>query len=375
MIPNEITTNFREKYAEPLHQEFLTMLEQSLEGSFDEITRGIIDLYHQFFESVKQAQSNGKGSIAYVNFYLLRSSLKLGNDTCLLCAYNKDWYLDTSPIERTYSAPFLFTPYYDYKKKLGDEMRKYIKHFTNADLDSLLLEKWNDYAPYMVLLLKSSIDKIIALPSYDFAKDTMFTINAGEYMDYVDTLRVEDNTEKILQYVKNILQGSFQQNLRYLHLHNMDLSQIDCSERDLSGSRFVNVDLQNNVMGACLLIDAIFTSCDLKGAILAGSQIWCSNFSGSNLENADLSYANIYSTPDYAKMSKKYFPKIKFSNANLCGANLSHGNFSYSDFSGAKLKDCDFTEAILHNSIMDKSLESQLSLSDKQKGEIQWVTL
>ena len=91
MTQNEITANFRDKYANPLHQEFLAMLEHSLEGSFEEITSGMVDLYRQLFESTKQAQSNGKGSIAYVDFYLLRSTLKLGNDTCLLCAYNEDW--------------------------------------------------------------------------------------------------------------------------------------------------------------------------------------------------------------------------------------------------------------------------------------------
>ena len=389
----ELLNNFIEKYEVPLHNEAQLALEKTLEKRYGEITSGIVAIFREMFDKIKSAQEAGKGPIAFVYFNLLRTGCLLGSSGCLLCAYDNNWYLDQAPVEVEYDASFLFRPFYEYTEKLYRGRKMYVGRVTRSDVEKILVERWSVYMSYMLLMLRNSINEIVSLPNYDFQKAKQFSINGGEYMDYSDILWIEDREEKDPVSVKALLGHENKKAARHLHLHGIDLSGGDYSENDLRSSRFERVSFNKCVMGACMLMDTIFKECDLRQANLIASHIWYADFSGSNLERANLSYANLYCQPDYEKMKKPYIPKTRFRSANLAHADLSHGNFAMADFSGAQLFGCNLSEAQLHGcdfsraqlsgcdfsraqllgTKIDRKFMDRIALTDAQQGAVQWA--
>ena len=200
-----VLDNFTEKHADPLHHEAQLALEKILDENYAGIIDGITAVYSELFDRIKAAQEDGKGPIAYINFYLLRTGCMLGNSGCLVCAYDKEWYSDPVPVEAEYDASFLFKPFYEYSEKLYRARKMYVGRITRSDIEKMLIDRWSMYMSYMALMLKNSISGIINLPNYSFQKAEQFSISGGEYMDYTDTLWVEDTTEKDPVSVKTLL--------------------------------------------------------------------------------------------------------------------------------------------------------------------------
>ena len=369
---NEFWESFTAKYAEPLYHESIANMEEALSKSYDEIINSLVSAYGRLFGGINSLQENGKGPIAYVNFYFLRTGMKLGSDACLISALGKDWYLDKEPVEHVYSAPYIFQPFYGYVGQIRRERKRYVQNIGYMDIERLLLEKWNHYVSYFSLLLKCAVDKIVSLPGYGFHKEDVFVMSAGEYLDFADILWLEDRTEKDPDMIKKLFERKPGNGLRNLHLAGMDLSGGDYSGNNFTGSRFDMVNFQGSKMDCCMMLDAAFTDCDLRQASLTGSNLWCGNFSHANLWNADLSGANAGGEPVYENLGRPYFPKIKFCRANLSSADLSFGNFAYADFTGARLDGCILKGANLRGAAMHKSWKDELALTEEQKGMISW---
>jgi len=175
----ELTTEFQEKTLE----KSLLDLEKALEINLQEIIKIIVQLYDQLFIKIKQNQEQGKLPIAHINFYILRTSLKLGRYTCVLKAYTKDWYLDKEPIEIHHEADYVYKHYYNYANAMKSEQKKYIR----ADffkLQTFLIEQWDNYIPYIIFVLRSSLADIIELDSFNFEKDENFKMSIGDYKDF-----------------------------------------------------------------------------------------------------------------------------------------------------------------------------------------------
>jgi len=170
MDKSGLLAGFVDNYSEPLHLEALLTLERSLEKGYDQIIEGVVKAYSDFFDKISLAQKSGKKPIAYLNFYLLRSNTKTGGSSCLISAYDKDWYLDKSPVETVYDASYLFEPLHSYIERLHRERKAYVQRVTYVDIEKIFLGKWHVYMLYMLLLLKKSIYRIVELPNWGFNK-------------------------------------------------------------------------------------------------------------------------------------------------------------------------------------------------------------
>lgn len=169
-----IKKEFREKALE----KSLLALENDLENNFDKIIKRIVQDYDLLFKSIKK--SNKK--VAYVNFYILRTNFKVGREYCLLKAYTKDWYLDTKPIELAHDASYVYGHFYNYSKEMLTEQKRYIA-YRPFEARRYMILQWEIYIPYIVFLVKASLDEIIKLDSYNFEKDKDFKMYVGEYKD------------------------------------------------------------------------------------------------------------------------------------------------------------------------------------------------
>ena len=74
MKKSELIEHFTKNYVEPLHQEAMASLEDTLENQYEELKEGLVAAYDQLFEKVKQVQIHEKKEIGHIYLHLLRSS-------------------------------------------------------------------------------------------------------------------------------------------------------------------------------------------------------------------------------------------------------------------------------------------------------------
>ena len=373
MKKSELIEHFTKNYVDPLHQEAIISLEDILENQYEELKEGLVAAYNQLFEKIKQVQSHEKKEIKYIYLHLLRTGIE--TKSCLITAYDKRWYADPNPIEISYNVSWLWQPFIDYVEKLHQEKKRYVMRINHMDVQRAEVKKWDSYLPYITFLLKSAIEDITNLPSYDFEKSNIFALYVGEYRDHSDMVWIEDRTFKDPEAIKELLRQRTQQKLCYIHLSDLDLSSGEYPGNDIMNSRFERINLKKTRLDVSLLMKSIFKDCDLSYVSLIASGIWFSDFSGSNLKKANLQYVNHYICIELPieKMTKKYFPKTKFIGCNLEEADLSYGDFTAADFTDANMLGCKFEGTILTGAKIDKSQTDHLELTEEQREVITWV--
>jgi uncharacterized protein YjbI with pentapeptide repeats len=126
---------------------------------------------------------------------------------------------------------------------------------------------------------------------------------------------------------------------------------VDWSECEKVRLMFGSADLSNGEF-----VETFFTSTDLAGANLSGSDMSLAELSNARLAGADLAGT---------VLEKAAGSRVDFSGANMAGANLTAAEFSRSnfqranlvgvDFTNSELNRSDFTEADLTGAIMAKA--------------------
>lgn len=135
--------------------------------------------------------------------------------------------------------------------------------------------------------------------------------------------------------------------------NEVDLSDIDLSERDLRGidfsrmkmpgARFVESDLRGANFESAVLRNAIFYQASLAGAKFLDAGLAGANFEDANLEGCDLRSAELVN----AEMSGSRLTGARMFGADLEKADLSHAKLPGADLTSARLIGTDCTGADL----------------------------
>ncbi|MEM7334320.1 MAG: pentapeptide repeat-containing protein [Chloroflexota bacterium] len=153
--------------------------------------------------------------------------------------------------------------------------------------------------------------------------------------------------------------------LSFDDLSYMDLKDVDFSAADLIGTDFTESDLRNAIFDdATMLLDAIFTNADLRGANLAEADLdEIESISGAIYDAAtewpaDANYDGALYIGRGANLSncnltQKNLPNVDLTNADLQQANLSYAVFLGGNFTGAKLQKADLRGTDLTQAKMD----------------------
>jgi uncharacterized protein YjbI with pentapeptide repeats len=164
---------------------------------------------------------------------------------------------------------------------------------------------------------------------------------------------------------------------------------IDLHNINVSGAKFIRINLRRSKMNASLMID-----CNFDFANLSGCECCDTNFDGSCLDSADMGGSNcigasfVGSSLNFANMSESKLISADFRGAYLNSAKFRRSNCSGADFTGAHLIKTDFRGVIgltahqvlkahyIQNCLFDPSLEASIRMakgSKKKQGNVSSV--
>jgi len=352
-----MTEEFK-KYAEQLKNQKLFETEELYQNHLDEY----IPIFQNHFKHICEAviklqKNNALGEISYLEYTLLFTNLVRAEETAEVRVYGDDWYFD--PRQRAVGSldfSFLFVNY----RKLWKELmsgRKRFARVTAQDTVSFLLSCAKQFYQYIVSAFRFSILGCVETePFLSVRRAEEFEINVGEYMAFTEAIYKENRqrtSEDTLDWfaMREEYEYAFE-DFTGLDFSGADLSEIDLRYSDLRRTALVGTDFQD-----AMLFGTRFHHANLQGADLRYCQLYESDFTGADLTNARFTAARAYrGVPDHSEWTITGYRSVSFKDANLTNA----------DFTRTRIRDADFTGAVMDGAIIDRNQLEYFALSPEQ---------
>ena len=207
-------------------------------------------------------------------------------------------------------------------------------------------------------------------------------INREELLNYIES---EKNKGVNLVSIKN--KFGLCRKIINLDLSELDLSNVDFTDiLELGNINFTNSNLQNVKFGNNRFYGIDFSKANLIGATgLKGTDRYNSfscyncNFTDTNLQNLDLSYADLkyndmlnanlkYTNLSFVDLKSTNLERADFSYSILDGSILDYAELSGVKFNGARVKNLNFTNVTLSEE-QKHLLENQAAITDAKSLE------
>lgn len=317
-------------------------------------------------ETICQLQENNEiGEISYLEYTFLLTNLIRKSETAEIRIYNEDWYFD--PAQRaigSFDYSFVFTKYRELWNELISSRKRFAGAVTAQETISFLLTSASIFYRYVASIFRCSILPCVETePFLSIRRADEFEINVGEYMAYTEAIYKENRTRTSADALNWFqLREEFAyafEDFSGLDFSGSDLSEIDLRYADLRRTTLTGTDFQDS-----LLYGTRFCHANLRGADLRYCQIHEADFSGADLTDARLNATTGYrGAPDTENWTLTGFRPIHFENANLTRA----------DFRRTKIRDADFTGAVMDGAVIERKRLHQFALSAQQKQVIQII--
>ncbi len=358
-----MTEEFKQ-YASALHTRKLFEMDQIYQEHLHEYIPVFQDHFRQMCETVCRLQAENEiGEISYLEYTFLFTNLIQKKELAQVRIYNDDWYFDAGQrAVGSFDYAFVFTKY----RELWDEIMSSRKRFAGAvtaqEAISFLLLCASVFYRYVASIFRYSILPCVeAEPFLSMRRADEFEVNVGEYMAYTEAVYKENRTRTSADALRWF---SLREEFAYafedfsgLDFSGADLSEIDLRYSDLRRTTLDGTDFQDS-----LLYGTRFCHASLRGADLRYCQIHEADFSGADLTDACFRVTTGYrGVPDTETWMLTGFRPINFQNANLTRA----------DFCRTKIRDADFTGAIMDGAKFSRRRLHEFALSPEQMRVIQ----
>ena len=359
-----MTEEFK-KYADQLKTQKLFETEELYQNQLDEYIPIFQNHFKNICEAVIKLQKNDAlGEISYLEYTLLFTNLIHGKEIAEVRVYDDNWYFDPRQhAVGSFDFSFLFVKYRELWTELMSSRKRFSK-VTAQDTVSFLLSCASQFYKYIVSAFRFSILGCVDTESFlSMRRANEFEINVGEYMAYTEAIYKENrlrNSKDVLDWfaMREEYEYAFE-DFTGLDFTGADLSEIDLRYSDLRRTTLVGTNFQD-----AMLFGTRFSYADLRGADLRYCQLHESDFTGADLTNAQFTAARAYrGVPDYSQWIITGYRSVSFKNANLTNA----------DFTRTRIRDADFTGAVMNGTLMERNQTEHFSLSAQQKKEVKII--
>ncbi|MDE7312408.1 MAG: pentapeptide repeat-containing protein [Eubacterium sp.] len=347
-------------YAKELKNKKLFELEELYQNHLDDYIPMIQAHFLNMCEVIRTMQKNKElGELSYLEYTLLFTSLVHGNDTAQVRVYDKNWYFD--PKQRaigSFGLSFFFVKYRELWTELLSQRKRFAGAVTAQETIAFLLSCAAAFYQYIAAAFRFSILPCVeSEPFLSIQRANTFEINVGEYMAFTEAVYKENRTrssQKTLDWFSLRLEFAY----AYEDFCGLDFSNADLSEIDLRYAGMCHTLLQGTDFQDALLYGTRFCNAVLRDADFRYCQLYEADFTGADLTNARFRAAEGYrGVPDNAGWLFPGYRSISFRNANL----------SHADFQRTKIRDADFTGAIMDGTMMERKTAERFALSDSQR--------
>lgn len=291
MTRSEALEQFREKYCggtEVLTEDFM----KGLEAHAEELMGRIYDAFGEIADQAKEKDT----VCVFFMFSLLRCDLMNDKARVRLDVMDGSWYLDQASLYAELDFTFLFTPYFQWRKKLLTDMREYRGKVNRYDVESIVQEKIMGAAGLLTQILRILFRNIESQENFvRIPKALCWEIHFGEYRDYSEPVMQmnreprseEEWLEKLQHHEEN------DGNLQFTWWHKAELSKGDCREKKLYYIVFEECNLKDIDFGQAQLMGARFLNCSLEGCSFRQADLTQAEFEGCSFKNCDFTDAGL----------------------------------------------------------------------------------
>lgn len=174
---------------------------------------------------------------------------------------------------------------------------------------------------------------------------------------------LKENPDNQFQDIGGIegLLAAYQQGIREFSQANLENANL--SQADLSGINLSQANLRGANLTETNLSEADLSGADLQGANLNQTNLRDANLSGSDLRQAVLKQVNLYrANLSWANLINQDLSDANLERVDLQGANLSAANLSKANLKEAKLDAANLSAAILTNAVLNDAYMARVQL-------------
>lgn len=360
-----MTEEFKQ-YASALNTRKLFEMETLYQEHLDGYIPVFQDHFKQTCAAICRLQAEKEiGEISYLEYTFLFTNLIQKQDIAEVRIYNDDWYFDAGQrVVGSFDYSFVFTKYRELWNEIMSGRKRFAGAVTAQEAMSFLLTCASVFYRYVASIFRYSILACVETePFLSIRRADEFEVNVGEYMAYTEAVYKENRTRTSAGALDWF---SLREEFAYafedfsgLDFSGADLSEIDLRYADLRRTALDGTDFQDS-----LLYGTRFCHASMRGADLRYCQIHEADFSGADLTDACFRTTTGYQgVPDTENWTLTGFRRINFQHANLTRA----------DFCRTKIRDADFTGAVMDGARFDRNRLADFALSPEQLQVIQVV--
>jgi len=284
MTRQEAIEQFKKENVEILingKQDFLNHLQEQ--------TEVLVKTLKKVFSSLnKEWEEQRKGKLMFLYFSLLRIDLLSRRYQIMIQAMDARWYMDTEPLQMTFSLEYLFeilNPVWD---RLNDNRVKYIDKVNAYDVSHMMQELLMECNGILAQQLRFMFRDIE--DNNDFAaipKEDAWHLYWGEYRDKCEMIACVDRSIKDQQmYDRSVRKTEQSENeLAGSYWYGMEASGTDCSGKMMYFINFEDCTLSNISFDNSNMTGARFRNCTLKGCSFQGTILRQADFSDCTWED------------------------------------------------------------------------------------------
>lgn len=353
------------------------MLEREYQLHKEQHANEFIASFLNICQEIRHAQSRGeKGRIGYITFSMLRTELMEGRYLYRVEAMDASWVFDRTPLVLQYDASWAFQYLDDFRSKLIEGSRMYAGRVSLPIIEQILLSELLVIHRYIAELARFSLPRATELDEYrDIAKEPVFEIRVGEYMDISELVFKVDvrdqESEQIRTWLDDREDGGCEHT--YELYRNIDLSEGDFGRIDLRYSQFEQCNLSR-----CSLLDSVLLGTRWNETCLAQVDFSRSQIHGAEFRNCDLKGAIFRDAAGASGWKDARFldfpalSALSFTGSDLEGADFTGASLYGTNFSSANVKNTLFTGADLANAIFSVHQKDVVQLDEQQWGQTLW---
>lgn len=284
------------------HQETLKLAREQFwqRAQSQEYSDKLAQILKQVFFSLRaEVERTDKDKLMFFYFSLLRVDLLNRNYHVKVQAFDARWYLDTEPLELTFSLAELFeilNPVWD---QLLDGTRKYIDKVNTYDVGNIMQElamECNGLLAHQLRFMLRDIEE-----NRDFAgtpKEKVWSIRWGEYRDHSEVIACADRIAKDQQtWERSVRKAAKKEKpeheLAAGYWYGAELSNTDCRDLPMYFINFEDCTLKHICFNGANMTGARFRNCRIESCSFQGAVLRQADFTGCTWNNNDFAGADV----------------------------------------------------------------------------------
>lgn len=324
----------------------------------------------EFLAAVQKQQENGLlDPVLAIGIHILRTEVLLQDYRIMLCAYNKQFYMDEHPFQAYIDMSVFFRPFDELYIAVDEKRAGYHGKIHKSDVDSYVQELVTVFRMYLTELSRSAARQLAVESAYTTIQIAEpFFMVCGEYQESFDEVYITEKEIRSAYEIEMDLKNSDTVlGMECKVLYDYHFRDVDFSEANFCKSRFHRTEFYDVNLNGAQLIKTEFHQCHFENVSFEGAFLFDAVFKDCIFENCD--FASTHGFITYPGMGLYHligFTGVYFHSCSFIHSLFTDANFSGAHFIDPDFKNVSFEETVLKGARISSSAVSGMGLNKDQ---------